>query len=191
MEAVEIEGKAIVTKDDFSKLLHFFKKDEKDAIIQHNYYFETDDFTLKRHELALRIRAREETYTLTLKQPADDGILETNQILTKKEFERAIFNQKLPEGVITAKLRDLNVPLETIQCAGKMTTRRIEFSYEQGTICLDQSEYFDYVDYEIEFEGTSRAHVEKTLRDLFSKLKITPLDADNKISRFFKRKMKR
>ena len=49
-----------------------------------NHYFETPDFSLKAGS-ALRIRHKGETYTLTLKQPAEIGLLETHQVVTEDE----------------------------------------------------------------------------------------------------------
>lgn len=50
-----------------------------------NHYFETPDFSLKEAGSALRIRHKGETYTLTLKQPAEIGLLETHQVVTEDE----------------------------------------------------------------------------------------------------------
>lgn len=50
-----------------------------------NHYFETPNFSLKEAGSALRIRHKGETYTLTLKQPAEVGLLETHQVVTENE----------------------------------------------------------------------------------------------------------
>ncbi len=187
-EEIEIEGKALVTKDDFLTLLKSFHVNEDEAIVQNNYYFETPVFSLKQQFSALRIRKKNGAYTLTLKEPHDSGILETHQSISEHEWTIAIEHNKFPEGTIVNKLRLRKIPIEQLQFVGQLLTRRIEFPYKNGLLCLDISEYFDKVDYEIEFEGTSTEHVQSTLATLFSTLNITPIYADNKMRRFFKRK---
>lgn len=188
MEEIEIEGKALVSKKDFFTICQYFNVDESEATIQHNYYFETNSFSLKNAGAALRIREKENTFTLTLKHEQEEGIVETHQPLTKKEWEEAVSLQFFPNGAVVNKLESMHIDLSQLQFVGTLTTRRIEFPYEHGLLCLDISEYFDHVDYEIEFEGSSKKHVETTLQNLFTKLNIVPSHADPKISRFFQAK---
>ena len=76
---IEIEYKNLLTKQDFERLVQFFKIESNQFFTQQNHYFDTTDFRLKKSGSALRIREKNETYELTLKQPAAEGKLETNQ----------------------------------------------------------------------------------------------------------------
>ncbi|MFP3488877.1 CYTH domain-containing protein, partial [Staphylococcus sp. SIMBA_130] len=53
--------------------------------MQINHYFETKEFSLKELGCAIRIREKDGKYTLTLKEPHPDGLLETHDLLTKQE----------------------------------------------------------------------------------------------------------
>src|SRR5690625_2716737 len=103
-EEIEIEFKTLINEEDFERLrtkLPFFEK----PIIQTNYYFDTIDYSLKRQPCALRIREKENNYTLTLKQPHQDGILETHDKLTKKEFTQWIHGQPVCKPYTGKQLR--------------------------------------------------------------------------------------
>ncbi len=72
-QEIEIEFKNIVTKEEFDTLCKSFSIEAFTK--QVNHYFETPDFSLKEAGSALRIRHKGATYTLTLKQPAEIGLL--------------------------------------------------------------------------------------------------------------------
>ena len=65
-----------------------------------NHYFETPDFSLKEAGSALRIRHKGETYTLTLKQPAEIGLLETHQVVTEDEAKMMMETNTIIQGAV-------------------------------------------------------------------------------------------
>ncbi|NEU29650.1 CYTH domain-containing protein [bacterium LRH843] len=188
MQEVEFEEKSMLSEQSYLNLLNGFKTNESDAVIQHNDYFETLSFDLKHSRSALRIRTIGQAYTLTLKQPHDKGILETHQAITEKEWSHATKANIIPFGDVYRQLQSLCIPIDKLIYLGRLTTKRIELPYKNGTLCLDKSLYFDQIDYEVEFEGTDEVHARTTLLTLLTDYNITPKHADNKVKRFFKRK---
>ncbi len=190
-QEVEIEAKSMVTEQAFLTLLKGFNVNVADAVIQHNHYFETPDFSLKEKGSALRIREKNATFTLTLKQPHDIGKLETHQTISESEWDRAKTSHLLPLGEVISQLKLLSIPIYQLQYVGTLTTSRIELNYQNGILCFDKSTYFDVTDYEIEFEGTDEEHAQTTLLTLFASFHLEVKPTENKVRRFFRRKHER
>ncbi|WP_212685903.1 CYTH domain-containing protein, partial [Salmonella enterica] len=81
-QEIEIEFKNLLTEEEYLKLLSNLPF-PKYSQTQTNYYFETEDFSLKAHGSALRIREKNGNYTLTLKETHELGLLETHDALTE------------------------------------------------------------------------------------------------------------
>ncbi|MCM3715589.1 CYTH domain-containing protein [Halalkalibacter oceani] len=183
-----MEVKSILDKQAFTALLNGFQLTADQAVTQHNHYFETASFALKEQGAALRVREIAGAYTLTLKQPHQDGKLETHQPLDAVEWEQLKEEQRFPNGDVYQQLSSLKIPLAELAYAGTLTTKRIELAYKGGLLCFDESHFFDQVDYEIEFEGMSLTHAEETLSQLLQQYGISASPAENKVRRFFRRK---
>jgi uncharacterized protein YjbK len=189
-QEVEIEVKSMLTKEAYNTLLKGFHLLESDAIIQYNHYFETPNFALKNTGSGLRIREKNGSYTLTLKQPYKVGKLETHQSISYEAWQTAQQKSILPAGNVMNQLLKLEIPVEQLEFVGTLTTNRIEIKYEDGILCFDKSYYFDQIDYEIEFEGTSEQHAASTLSKLLSGYDLSQIATENKVRRFFKQKNK-
>ncbi len=187
---VEIEFKNLVHKDEFERLKSAFHIKQSAFHLQINHYFDTPSFSIKDKGAALRIRDKNGSLTLTLKQPHPDGLLETHQKLAQHEAEQLQNSGKLPDGEVKQALHSLNVTVEQIEHLGKLATLRAETEYKGGTLVFDESTYLGKTDYEIEYETDSAAKGEKAFHDLM-KLHGIPLRAThNKIRRFFDEKQK-
>lgn len=185
----EYESKTLLHVSDFQALYTFFKIENPQGVTQHNHYFETTAFDLKEAGSALRIREKNGTSTLTLKQPAKDGgLLETHQLVSENEKKVAINENKLPDGDVLQRVQDLQIEARNLQFIGTLTTERLEFPYGEGTVCLDKSSYLGKVDYELEFEGTSMDHAEETLSSILNLTNIQRKKTPNKVARFFAQK---
>ncbi|MDT8862744.1 CYTH domain-containing protein [Alkalihalobacillus sp. MEB130] len=187
-QEIEIEVKSMLSEESYNALLQGFHLDKTAAITQHNHYFETPSFALKAAHSGLRIREKNGSYTLTLKQPHEVGKLETHQALEEKEWLHAKKEGILPEGNVVTQLEALKVPLSELTYVGTLTTERIEINYNQGLLCFDKSLYFDQTDYELEFEGISEEHANSTLLTLLADYKLDYASTENKVRRFFTRK---
>lgn len=189
-QELEIEFKNMLTYEEFRTVLLYFKINEKDFIKQENFYFDTPEFILAKHASALRIRYKNDAYELTLKQPHEDGLLESNLSLTKKEAKAFIHKQQLPESAqyVRELLSSLNVKPSDLNLLGTLTTLRSEFAYKDGLLSLDHNFYLGLEDYELEYEVKDKQKGEKIFSQLLEQLQITEKPTKNKIIRFFEAK---
>ncbi|OIJ10430.1 CYTH domain-containing protein [Anaerobacillus alkalilacustris] len=188
-QEIEIEFKNIVTKEDFLKLLSHFSVKESDFKKQKNYYFDTENFQIKASGSALRIREKQNKYTLTLKQPHKVGLLETHQELTYEEANRSFNGEALPKGAIATQLyTSFQIDLSKCKYLGSLITNRAEISYHGGTLVFDHSIYLGVEDFEIEYEVTDEEIGKEIFSELFINLQIPIKKTENKIKRFFLRK---
>ncbi|HAQ08332.1 MAG TPA: CYTH domain-containing protein [Bacillus bacterium] len=185
---IEIEFKNLLTKGDFEKLKTFFNIDESQFKKQINHYFDTPAFSLKQHGSALRIREKGTQFEMTLKQPAHEGLLETNQLLSSEQAKEILKSGKILDGQVKNALSDLIKEIDSLMYFGSLTTERAEFTYEEGLLVLDHSYYLNTEDYEIEYEVADAAEGFKIFSALLDELKIPVRMTDNKIKRFYSQK---
>jgi uncharacterized protein YjbK len=187
-QSLEIEFKNLLTRLEYEKIISYFHLNESMFFQQENHYFDTKNFALKENKSALRIRKKTTHYEFTLKQPVQEGILETNQILTEPEAMAAFENNEIPDGHIANVLTQMNINLRDIHFFGTLTTKRAEWNYENGLLVLDYSSYLHKEDYELEYEVTNREIGQGTFLNLLSLLQIPVRKTENKIMRFYLRK---
>ena len=188
-QELEIEFKNLLNKEEYERLLHTFNLKEESPVKQINHYLDTEDFQLKSHGCALRIREKKGTYTLTLKQPKDNALLETHQDITLDEMKSIIDDNNIPSGIISVILKNellVNVPL--IKYFGSLLTYRFETEYKDGLLVLDKSEYLDVIDYELEYEVSNFDIGQEKFKQFLNEQKIQMRDTKNKIIRFYERK---
>ncbi|AXF55667.1 CYTH domain-containing protein [Salicibibacter kimchii] len=187
-DELEIEGKRLLNAQEFMKIQRYFQLTEDDFIIQHNHYFDTSEFQLKEQSAALRIRDKSGAYVLTLKARNEDGVMEKHQPLASHEWSEGAPLTQLTNGgpVQTYLEKEWGIPFHELHALGRLTTRRAELSYEKGLLALDESYYFDDVDYELEYEGNSQGHVQKALTQIASRVGLDPhgTEPQPKIQRF-------
>ncbi|MFD3447350.1 CYTH domain-containing protein [Microbacteriaceae bacterium 4G12] len=188
-QEIEIEFKNIVTKEEFERLCTVYSI--KHFTTQVNHYFETPSFSLKEAGSALRIRFKNDTYTLTLKQPATTGLLETHQSLTKQEAEGMLEHGEIIDGAVKERLTALQIPTSELQYYGSLTTDRAEISYENGLLVFDHSFYFNEDDYELEYEVTDEITGQQSFHSLLKQHSILLRPTKNKVQRFFLAKQKK
>lgn len=185
---IEIEFKNILTKEEYERLLKEFNIDNMQIFSQENHYFDSADFALKSLGSALRIRKKPNGWEMTLKQPADVGLLETNQDITEQDALQAIQYNKLPEGKIQQLIEDNGIPYSKLEYFGSLTTKRVEVEYNQGLLVLDHSIYLNKQDYELEFEANEEQHGRESFMLLLKKFNIPVRHTKNKILRFYEQK---
>ncbi|HEX7065130.1 MAG TPA: CYTH domain-containing protein [Bacillales bacterium] len=187
-QEIEIEFKNLLNQKEFEQLCHHFNVKQADFKIQHNHYFDTTDFMLKNNKCALRIREKENTRTLTLKQPHPDGLLETHQTLTEQETANVKACSHFPEGEVIDALHKMKIPVRSLNLLGTLSTERAETPYRNGLIVLDHSYYSGTEDYELEYESPDKNSGEQIFHDLLGSLGIPKRETENKIRRFFRKK---
>lgn len=178
---IEYEAKSMLSEAAYRQLTEKFgTKAEK----QQNDYYDTADFTLKSAGAALRVRRKKGSSVFTLKAPANGGLLETHQPLTKSD-EQLLLSGALPEGEVQSAIKELIGTIPTIRHFGSLTTYRMEAPYKGGVLCLDHSVYAGTEDYEIEYEGQSLEHAESILTQLLAEADVPFVPAKNKVARFY------
>ena len=184
-QEIEIEYKNLLEKAEYEKLLDAlsFPEQGKDQI---NYYFETADFRLKGKGAALRIREKNRTFQLTLKEPHPEGLLETHDTLTADEANAWLHNKPLPKEHTADQLNKLGVRIEDLTLYGKLTTNRRELAIRNVLLVLDFSTYNGQSDYELELEAQDRSTGERVFHELLKEFDIPVRKTPNKIERFFK-----
>ncbi|WP_080874971.1 CYTH domain-containing protein [Oceanobacillus timonensis] len=186
-QEIEIEFKNLLTVQEYNQLAgDLFSQAE--TIEQTNYYFETPSFDLKENGSALRIRKKNGTYTLTLKEPHPDGLLETHDKLTEKEFLSWTAGTPSEAPNVIAQLKKMSMDVAALEYLGSMVTFRKEIPYQNTLLVLDKSIYLDTEDAELELEATSKNHGEKIFNSLLENYQIPLRDTPPKIARFFNQK---
>ena len=66
-------------------------------------------------------------------------------------------NKELPQGLVLDELAKHGVKTSGMAGSGCLTTLRYEMQTAIGLMALDESQYFDMTDYELELELRSRA----------------------------------
>jgi uncharacterized protein YjbK len=182
---IEIEFKNMLTQEEFHFLKEHFKIETEQFKKQINHYFDTNSFSLKDHGSALRIREKGSNFEMTLKQPAEQGLLETNQLLSPAQAEEALSSGKLPEGDVKEAVVALIKDIGALHYFGSLTTVRAEVEHKGGLLVLDHSYYLNKEDYELEYEVTNESEGYKIFSKLLEELKIPIRPTDNKIKRFY------
>lgn len=189
-QEIEIEFKNLLTFDEFTSLCSAFKVKSEDFFSQVNHYFDTPAFSLKEKGCALRVRNKGDNFTLTLKQPATEGLLETHQAVSEEEFvSMKEGTVSLLEGTISSILKDeLAIDPSEVLYFGSLRTNRVELPYKNGLLVLDESNYMETSDFEVEFEVNNFAEGEKLFQELLTSYGIPLRETKNKIVRFYESK---
>ena len=168
--AIEIEAKVLLSKDDYQKLVKHFPHAPR--YVQTNHYIDSDDRVLLKDGIALRIREKKGLYELTLKTPLSQGLLEKNVAITIDDLVDLRDEDKFPQGDIARFLTMLDIDISQLKILTSMTTERIDIQYEGGLLSLDRSTYSGQTDYEVEFEFNNMNDAERILKNLLDELEI-------------------
>lgn len=185
---IEIEFKNILTKAEYIELLNHFQVKETELFKQENHYFDTKNFELKERSSALRIRKKQSGYELTLKQPCDDGLLETNKQLTAEAGEEMIQTGKINDPQFASILEEMGITPESIVYFGSLSTIRAEKETGNGLLVFDHSFYLNIEDYELEYEVSDRKEGQVYFQELLHSFQIPIRETKNKVRRFYEQK---
>ncbi len=183
-QQVEIEFKNSLTKNEFTRLIHSLNLSEEDSYLQENYYYDTKDWKLKNSHSALRIRLFSDSAEQTLKTPFGQNLLETTDDLSLKQANLLLKIQTIEStGHVAKQLTALQIDLKALVLFGSLTTKRYEKKVDQGLIVLDESSYGTKVDYELEFETSSREMGDVYFEHFLKQYSIKKRPTKNKIVR--------
>ncbi|QGX66520.1 CYTH domain-containing protein [Bacillus sp. ms-22] len=186
-QEIEIELKQLLTKEEFEQLKQYFQLKNEDFHTQTNYYFDTPQFDIKSKFAALRMREKGGQWVLTLKEPHENGLLETHQTIAPPA---SLEHVHLPEGEVADRLEHLHIQKDQIVYFGALETSRAEKMIKEGLIVLDHSRYLTVEDYELEFEVSDLDIGQAAFTALLHQFQIPVRHTKNKVVRFYEEKMK-
>ncbi|MBD8035655.1 CYTH domain-containing protein [Solibacillus sp. A46] len=182
---IEIEFKNILTKAQYEELLQAFSIQPDQIIRQVNHYFDTSSNHLKQLQSALRIREFGETIECTLKEKTSEHQhLETTDYITREQADQMLAGNRITLPTVNERLELFDIPMNTLQCYGSLTTDRVEIPYEGGLLVFDHSFYLHCDDYEVEYETNDEKIGKIIFSSFLAKHSIEPQPAQKKIVRF-------
>ena len=184
MKHLEIELKTLLKKDEYNRLKDQFTG--VTPVLQKNYYIDTPDFELREKKVAMRIRTFEDWAELTLKVPQSVGNMEYNQKLQLKDTENYLSKEELPQGLVLDELAKHGIQSKNWQVLGCLTTLRYEMQTTIGLMALDESQYFDMTDYELELEVENHEQGKQDFQQFLEENQISYQKAPSKLVRFVK-----
>lgn len=130
----EYEIKLMLSKSQYEQLLDLFNHKEQKTYIQTNYYYDTQKLEMKKNRTTVRIREKNGTFTLTVKN---------------HHFDHSIENSfKTDSAPRIISINNMNLKL-----FGKLRTKRTQIEICKGIkLMLDHNEYLGTEDYELELE---------------------------------------
>ena len=184
MKHLEIELKTLLKKDEYDRLKEQFTG--ATPVLQKNYYIDTPDFELREKKVAMRIRTFEDWAELTLKVPQSVGNMEYNQKLRLTDAENYLSKEELPQGLVLDELAKHGIQSKKWQVLGCLTTLRYEMQTAIGLMALDESQYFDITDYELELEVENHEQGKQDFQQFLDENQIAYQKAPSKLVRFVK-----
>lgn len=181
---IEKEIKTMLSQNDFNRLQSFFSLNSIEPIKQVNIYFDTLDQQLKKKKAAFRLRLFDNTSEWTIKQTQSEL---TAIEITKENDQRLDENIKLSKDIlgceICAFFEKEAIDIDQLEKTIQLTTLRWNIEVDDGLLALDQSTYYDQVDYELELETSNLVEGQIYLDKLLKQLQIPFQKADKKIAR--------
>ncbi len=177
---VEIEFKTLVSESKLVDLVNIYKEQLTAEIVQTNYYFDTNNKDIINGKNALRIRELNDKYTLTLKVKDTKQILEYNQDISQRDFQKYLINGFNPSLLI----KGIELP-DYVKNIAKSKTRRCTLDYKGGILFFDFNEFNNNKDFEIEFEYSDYDKGLEIFKDFLHNNDIEYNKAVPKIARAF------
>lgn len=165
---IEIEAKVLISEKDYYNIVERFEDKIIKEYEQVNYYIDTNDFKLKKLGIGLRIRYCFNIYTMTIKCPLSEGLLEKDQIITKEAYLNFKNNNVFPEGSLKEFISMLGINIEELLILAHLRTLRKECDdgNPETTFSIDKNTYNKIVDYELELEGNNLTKVKELLKQI-------------------------
>ena len=165
---IEIEAKVLITEKEYNHVLSYYKNHVINEYDQINYYIDSENLSLKKMGIGLRIREKGGIYTLTLKAPLAEGLLEKDENLSKEVFNAFIKSNKFPECYTVDFIKMLGVDPKTLKVITTLTTHRVEVNYNDSgyEFSIDKNSYNSKVDFELEVAGPSLNRAKEMLKEI-------------------------
>lgn len=174
----ERELKMMLTEAEYSELLKSYEFQK--PVIQTNTYYDTEDEQLKNEKSALRIRKIGNENILTVKKPKDS--------ITKYEYEFPLSeNSDSIEHLNPQEREKLNQIIHlhsSVSPTVTFTTKRNNLILPDAVLSLDETNFANHTDYELEYEYTADHDGIKVLNQLLEPIHRTyEKNGPNKLAR--------
>ena len=144
---IERELKCLLSKEQYEIISKSY--DFPIKIHQSNTYYDTKDGYLKNMKSAMRIRTIDSTYIFTLKIRTDEiTLIELEKEVKDNQIEHAFKDEE-----IAGWIQKYKIPTKVEKTVDFSTERMVEI-LENAELCLDCTNFYGHIDYEIEYEYT-------------------------------------
>ena len=168
----EFESRSMLSEDKYFEIASdFYRRNVYLKVkTQRNQYFDTEDLYLTNHNIVLRIRISQKGAVLTLKTEESDGhCKEISQKISYFQHKALVEKSHFPKGAIKLHLMSLGIPLLSIKYICEMKTKRTQIDEKNYNYCVDENEYRNIKDYNIEVEASSMEESRRILKELAKK----------------------
>ncbi len=167
----EIEIKSMLDKSTYEELL---KQLERNEFSQINHYFDSEDFSLKSQNMALRVREKDGNYKLTLKVKKDAILThEISDVLDREQFCELLNNRYVNTENVANYLQDCNLgSLKLVNIISFETIRNV-VEFKDYKLFLDHTIYDNSEDFELEIEAKSVEVCKQTFAFYAKKYNLT------------------
>jgi len=190
----EIEFKNLLMKEEYLEILakefpDTCNKENKQAIYQSNYYFDTKNQDLKKQHSALRIRVTGSYNEMTLKVPHEGFLMENNLHLSDNDTSEIINNQQIVLSTFTSLNSEFPFPKNItndsiLHLFNSFQTKRFEKNVKNHLIVLDQTTFQNgMTDYELEVESTNETEGKQFFDSILRDYAISTRESSPKIRR--------
>ncbi len=184
MEELEIEFKNLLDYSTYDQLKNALFIDAP-MVTQTNFYIDTNQFDLKSHKCALRIRDNGASKMMTLKIPQAIGVMEYSGVIDERIIDQEYIAQRFIPENIDQQLKKMNIADKSLRVFGALSTERREIEYKSGILVLDASYYLDTNDYELEYEVSNYEEGKVHFDALLEYYNIDKQETISKVQRFY------
>ena len=174
---MEFEKRVMLSEEQYFKLVsHYLRINHRYPFIhQTNYYFDTDEMSLRKEHTVLRLRRiTHKGNELTLKIKGENGDQEITQDLSIKATHDLLKKNKFSSSEVTdALIKRYGNSLNVYHLVAELSTRRLEIKEDDYLVVIDKNEYNGITDYNLEIEASNKKRAEEVIHDFCKRFDIT------------------
>lgn len=177
----DVAFRTMLSSAEYEKLIKEFEGCQSNR--QTNYYFDTKRFSLKAAEVILRVKEKDKM-EIGLKRRKGYNQIDISENISQEEFQDLLASGTIKIKSIASELGDLLKDQLLVNYL-TISTFRIFLPYKHGLLAIDKVEYLNQVDYELEFQASSRDSGKKEFVQTVKELGITYKKGEIKIKRAY------
>ena len=173
----EMEFKCLIDKKIYLQLIEEFAL-KNNIFTQTNFYFDTDNYDLKKDKIVLRIRQKNNQFKLTKKVHLKEHDIDESHIYLEENNALDMIQNGFDANIIGLSY--------FVKNTYSLTTNRVSFPYKNGKLFFDESIYNGITDYEIEYEANNIEEGNEVFNEFLISHNIKLVIPDSKIIRAYK-----